>query len=101
MSEHKLSFRWERWQFYRVIWEGITEKVISEQESNMARECAMCTSGERVLGGGNKWKGPGQDLAWTAPDISKATGAGKEGTREQLSGDGDGDRGVSKVGSIF
>lgn len=55
--------------------------MISEQESNMARGCAMCTSEERVLGGGNKWKGPGQDLAWTAPDISKATGAGKEGTR--------------------
>lgn len=48
-----------------------------------------CTSGERVSGGGNKWKGPGQDSP-DCPDISKATGAGKEGTREQLSGDGDG-----------
>ena len=58
MSEHKLSSRWERWQFYRVVWEGVTEKVISEQRSKVVREGSMWTSGECVLGRGNKWKGP-------------------------------------------
>lgn len=67
MSEHKLSSQWEKWQFYRVIWEGITEKVISEQGSNVARECATCTSAERALDRGNRWQGPGQDLARAAP----------------------------------
>lgn len=82
-----------------ICQEGITEKVISEQRSNVARECATCTPVERALGRGNRWKGPGQDLSWTAPGLSKATGAGEEGTRRQLSGDGD--RGVSRVDSIF
>lgn len=45
----------------------------------------------------------GKTLGKTSPgllqDISKATGAGEEGTRKQVSGDGD--RGVSRVDSVF
>ena len=82
MSEQKLSSWWEKWHFYRVIWEGITKKVISEQGSNVARECATCTSGERVLGRGNRWKGPGQDLAWTAPGHQQGHWGWRGGNQE-------------------
>lgn len=57
-SAKELSSKRERWQFYRVVWEGVTETVISEQRSKVVRECALWSSKEKHAGRGSTWKRP-------------------------------------------
>lgn len=58
VPKNKLNSRWERWQFYRVVWEGVTEKVTSEHRLKVVREHAVWTSEENHSRQGEQMERP-------------------------------------------
>lgn len=69
---------------YRVVLEGTTETVISEQRSKVVRKCTLWTPLENCSRQREQMERPqGRTLPGWLGDLRKATVAGEEGVGEE------------------
>lgn len=96
-SAKELSSKWERWQFYTVVWEGVTEKVISERRLKVVRDTALWSLKEKQARQREHLETPGGGtLSGLLRDLRKATVAREGGPRGSVLGrEGRGERAVN------